>query len=234
MCTLRTQIESDIGPIDILINNAALMPLLSFREGTEEEIERIIQVNITANIFVSPSKFVPVTAVTLTEIVMRYAKTSLRLQTTRIFLPGMLKRRQGHIVQLSSMSAMHPMPGAVIYTSTKYAVKGYVEALAHELRQEGYEDCVRFTSTHPYFVSTRKDMMDALSLRWICGAECDDSIFITDDFCFLSLGFRHWQRKRQPRLSWRLCYATNTLWVCRGLTAFWLLSWVRCRWKIKN
>lgn len=64
MCSLRTQIESDIGPIDILINNAALMPLLSFREGTEEEIERIIQVNITANIFVSPSKFVPVTAVT--------------------------------------------------------------------------------------------------------------------------------------------------------------------------
>lgn len=63
------------------------------------------------------------------------------------------------------MSALHPMPGAVIYSSTKFAVRGYLEALAEELRQEGYGDCIHFSTVHPYFVATRKDLMDALNLR---------------------------------------------------------------------
>lgn len=49
---LRKQIEIDLGPVDILVNNAGLMPLLSMREGTEEEIERIVKVNITSNYYV--------------------------------------------------------------------------------------------------------------------------------------------------------------------------------------
>lgn len=51
--TLRKQIEIDLGSVDILINNAGLMPLLSVREGTEKEIQRIVDVNITANYYVS-------------------------------------------------------------------------------------------------------------------------------------------------------------------------------------
>lgn len=78
----------------------------------------------------------------------------------------MMERRRGHIVCLSSMSALHPMPGAVIYSATKFAVQGFVEALSEELRQEGYGDCLHFTSVHPYFVSTRKDLMKAINLRF--------------------------------------------------------------------
>lgn len=55
---LRKQIEIDLGAVDILVNNAGLMPLLSMREGTEEEVERIVKVNITANYFVSRTLFV--------------------------------------------------------------------------------------------------------------------------------------------------------------------------------
>lgn len=39
--------------VDILINNAALMPLVSLEEGTDDEIERIIRVNVTSHFFVS-------------------------------------------------------------------------------------------------------------------------------------------------------------------------------------
>lgn len=39
-------------PVDILVNNAGILPMLSLREGTEKEVERIIQVNITAQLFV--------------------------------------------------------------------------------------------------------------------------------------------------------------------------------------
>lgn len=155
---LRKQIEIDIGPVDILINNAGLMPLLSLREGTEEEIERIVKVNVTANYFVCAQH-------TCVGRVNSWPY-SCSMQTTRTFLPGMMERRRGHIAQISSMSSLHPMPGAVIYSSTKFACLGYIQALAQELRQEGYGDCINFTSVHPYFVSTRKDLMEALNLRW--------------------------------------------------------------------
>lgn len=52
MKKLKCDIERDIAPVDILINNAGIMPLLSIREGTEIEIERIVKVNITSHYIV--------------------------------------------------------------------------------------------------------------------------------------------------------------------------------------
>lgn len=68
-------------------------------------------------------------------------------------------------LQLQNFSAVHPMPGAVIYTSTKFAVNGFIQALHQELRQEG-NDFIKLTSVLPYFVSTRKDLMEAVNLRF--------------------------------------------------------------------
>lgn len=50
---LKSDIENDIGPVDVLVNNAGLIPLLSLREGSEIEIERIVKVNITSQFFVN-------------------------------------------------------------------------------------------------------------------------------------------------------------------------------------
>lgn len=55
---LRKQIEKDLGSVDILISNAGLMPLLSLREGTEKEIQRIVDVNILANLYVSSNLYI--------------------------------------------------------------------------------------------------------------------------------------------------------------------------------
>ncbi|KAJ6635272.1 17-beta-hydroxysteroid dehydrogenase 13 [Pseudolycoriella hygida] len=133
---LKKNIETDIAPVDILINNAALIPLLSLREGSEMEIERIVRVNITSHFYM-----------------------------TRAFLPGMILRKLGHIVGISSITAVHPMPGAVIYSATKFAVNGFIQALYQELRQEG-NDFINLTSVLPYFVSTRKDLTEAVNLRF--------------------------------------------------------------------
>lgn len=57
------------------------------------------------------------------------------------------------------------MPGAIIYTSTKFAVNGFIRALYEELRHEG-NDFIKLTSILPYFVSTRKDLMEAVNLRF--------------------------------------------------------------------
>lgn len=52
MKKLKCDIERDIAPVDILINNAGIIPLLSLREGTEIEIERIVKINITSHYIV--------------------------------------------------------------------------------------------------------------------------------------------------------------------------------------
>lgn len=135
--TLKEVIENSVGPVDILINNAGLMPLASLREGRPRDIQRIVDVNLNSNFW-----------------------------TIRTFLPGMIKRKSGHIVQISSMSALHPIPGAIVYTATKYAVTGMMLALEEELRQEGSKHNIDFTTVHPYFVATRLDLMNLLNLRF--------------------------------------------------------------------
>lgn len=63
-------------------------------------------------------------------------------------------------------AALHPLAGAAIYTSTKFAVQGFVQSLSEELRQEGYGEVIHCTTVHPYFVSSRNDLMAALNLRF--------------------------------------------------------------------
>ncbi|KAG4070949.1 hypothetical protein HA402_001386 [Bradysia odoriphaga] len=132
---LKTDIEKDMAPVDILINNAAIVPLLSLREDTDDDVERIINVNITAQIHV-----------------------------TRTFLPDMIKRKRGHIVGIASLSAVHPTGGAVIYSATKGAMQNFIVALNEELRQEG-NDCIKCTSILPFMAATRKDIIDAAHVR---------------------------------------------------------------------
>lgn len=50
---LSRDIEEDLGPVDILVNNAGLMPTISFQEGKPEDIQRILDVNVTSHIWVS-------------------------------------------------------------------------------------------------------------------------------------------------------------------------------------
>lgn len=73
-----------------------------------------------------------------------------------------MRRRKGHIVNIISLTSYHSIPGGTIYSSTKYALRGFAEALAQELRVDGYGNCIHITGVHPYFVATRKDLMDAV------------------------------------------------------------------------
>lgn len=49
---LKNDIEVSLGPVDILVNNAGLMPILSLREGKPQDIQKIIDVNLTAHFWV--------------------------------------------------------------------------------------------------------------------------------------------------------------------------------------
>ena len=68
-------------------------------------------------------------------------------------------------MNIVSMSAYHPVAGGVVYSSTKFGVRGFTEALAQELRIDGHGDYLNVTGVYPYFVATRKDLMDTIQLR---------------------------------------------------------------------
>lgn len=88
----------------------------------------------------------------------------------------MERRRTGHIVTMSSLAAFYPAAGTILYTSSKFAMLGFSEALSEELRQDGLGDRIYVTSVHPYFVATRADFMNLIKLRLIISVvRCDEN-----------------------------------------------------------
>lgn len=87
------------------------------------------------------------------------------LQTNRVFLPGMNKRGNGHIVAICSILGMEATARAISYCATKFGVKGMMDALCEELRWTGSP--VHITTVFPYLITTRKEFVDKLfeSLR---------------------------------------------------------------------
>lgn len=76
-------------------------------------------------------------------------------------LPGMLSRRQGHIVAVSSVDGKKGLPCDAPYVAAKSAVTGFFDSLRQDLRESG----VRFSTVLPGRVDT--PMLDGLSFPWV-------------------------------------------------------------------
>ncbi len=105
---LFDQIQRDGIVVDILINNAGFGTFGEFAQAPEQEILGQIDLNIRA----------------LTEL-------------TRLFLPAMVKRRSGRIMNVASTAAFQPGPLMAVYYATKAYVLSFSEAIANELRHSG-------------------------------------------------------------------------------------------------
>lgn len=105
---LFDQLQREGVVIDILINNAGFGVFGEFAQMPEEGISDQIDLNITA----------------LTEL-------------TRLFLPPMLQRHRGRIMNVASTAAFQPGPLMAVYYATKAYVLSFSEALANELRNSG-------------------------------------------------------------------------------------------------
>ncbi|CAO1430886.1 unnamed protein product [Diamesa tonsa] len=130
---LKVDIESSIGTVDILINNAGLMPLVSLCDGSSEDVQKLIDVNLTAHFW-----------------------------TCQIFLKGMIERKRGHIMATCSLLAKVTYPMATVYCATKYGVDGFMNALYDELCVKDQDDFIKLTTAYPNFINTRKDLADML------------------------------------------------------------------------
>lgn len=102
------KITSHKMAIDVLINNAGFGDFGLFAEISLTRAEEMIQVNIK----------------TLTAL-------------TRLFLPDMIKRKQGHVLNVASLAGFMPGPFMAVYYATKAYVLSFSEALAEELSGTG-------------------------------------------------------------------------------------------------
>lgn len=117
------------GHIDVLINNAGVMPVGPFLEQTEQSIRSSIEVNFYGV-----------------------------LTGCQLILPEMVKRRRGHIVNIASMAGMVAVPGQVVYAGTKFAVVGLTTAMADEFAPQGVEvSAILPTFTNTELISGTKN-----------------------------------------------------------------------------
>ncbi len=68
------------------------------------------------------------------------------LHTTQLIAPGMIRRRSGHIVNISSLVGIHGLYGYSAYSPSKFAVRGLSDSLRYELKPYGIQVSVAFPS----------------------------------------------------------------------------------------
>jgi hypothetical protein len=109
-------VRTEAGPLDILINNAGISRYHTFLESPLEDLEALMQTNYWGMVY-----------------------------CTREFLPGMLERGSGHIVNLSSIAGRIGTLRHTGYSASKFAVSGFSESLYYELLETG----VKITLVNP-------------------------------------------------------------------------------------
>jgi NAD(P)-dependent dehydrogenase (short-subunit alcohol dehydrogenase family) len=102
------QAEEKFGQIDVLVNNAGYGYLAAIEEGEDEQVRAMFETNFFGLV-----------------------------ATTNAVLPGMRKRKSGHIVNVSSIGGLVSFGATGYYHATKYAVEGLSESLALEVAPLG-------------------------------------------------------------------------------------------------
>jgi NAD(P)-dependent dehydrogenase (short-subunit alcohol dehydrogenase family) len=106
--TFIDQVESELGPIDGLVNNAGVMILGALDEESEEATDRSVQVNLFGVI-----------------------------NGTKIAMRRMKPRGRGQIVNIASQAGKTGFPGGATYCATKFGVVGLSESVRNELSGTG-------------------------------------------------------------------------------------------------
>src|SRR5918998_1834912 len=106
--------ERDLGPLDVLVNNAGIMQLGSFLEEDDATTRRQIDINVNGV-----------------------------LHGMKLVLPRFVARHRGHLVNIASSAGKGGFPGGATYCGTKHFVVGVSEAVRAELRDTPVEvSCV--------------------------------------------------------------------------------------------
>uniref|UniRef100_A0A1I7ZMU0 Short-chain dehydrogenase/reductase family 16C member 6 n=1 Tax=Steinernema glaseri TaxID=37863 RepID=A0A1I7ZMU0_9BILA len=117
-------VKSDIGPVDILINNAGVVTGKELLDCPDEAMEKTMAVNTNSNFY-----------------------------TTKAFLSHMLENNRGHIVVIASLAGKFGLAKCVDYCASKFGAVGFAEALNAEIVSKGKLG-VHVTTVCPYYIDT--------------------------------------------------------------------------------
>ena len=104
------RVERELGPLDVLVNNAGIAPTGEFARESDAVSWRVLEVNVTGTML-----------------------------GCKLALERMLPRGSGHIVNVSSGLGRTPAPGLATYSASKHAIVGLTGALRRELDGTGLE-----------------------------------------------------------------------------------------------
>ena len=104
------EVEATLGPLDVLVNNAGILHLGPFLEEDDASTRRQVDVNFFGVV-----------------------------NGTRLGVPRLLGRPEGHLVNVASSAGKLAPPGIATYTATKHAVVGLTEAVRAEHAGSGLE-----------------------------------------------------------------------------------------------
>jgi len=175
--------RAELGEVTLLINNAGIMPCKLLLNHSEADILKIFSVNVFSNYW-----------------------------TIFEFLPRMLSLNRGHIVCMSSMAGITGTQNLVPYCSSKFALKGLMDALYHEMRFTYPESAVKTTIVHPFTVDTGLAKNPRTRFDWFIPITSAESAaaqtirairrnyeyaFIPSNLCLLSAVSKLFPRKAQ-------------------------------------
>jgi NADP-dependent 3-hydroxy acid dehydrogenase YdfG len=118
-----TAVAEQFGRVDVVINNAGVTVTGDFEEMSYDDLDWIVGVNFLGVV-----------------------------HGTKEFLPHLIASGDGHLVNISSLFGLVSMPGQSAYNATKYAVRGFTEALREEMLVNGHP--VAVTCVHPGGIKT--------------------------------------------------------------------------------
>jgi short-subunit dehydrogenase len=101
-------VERQLGPLDVLINNAGIMPAGKVIDEPDKVTRRILDIN-TYGVILGP----------------------------KLAAKRMVPRRSGHIINIASLAGETPTPGLATYCASKYAVLGFTDSARIEYRDTG-------------------------------------------------------------------------------------------------
>lgn len=133
LAAVETRLADSTAPVDLLVNNAGMSLNRDFLQASAADQERLLRLNVHA--------------------VMRL---------TRAALPGMVQRRQGGIINVSSVAGFGPvMPGST-YPASKAWVNNFTASIAPTVREHG----VRVMAVCPGFVRTEFHARAGIDMSW--------------------------------------------------------------------
>jgi 3-oxoacyl-[acyl-carrier protein] reductase len=118
---LVSRVEEELGPVGVLVNNAGITRDTLIVRMSDEEWDEVLDTNLRG-----------------------------AFNVCRAVARGMLKRREGAIVNLTSVVGLHGNPGQTNYAASKAGIIGFTKALAKELGSRG----VRVNAVAPGYIAT--------------------------------------------------------------------------------